>query len=138
MTALAMERMSVFERWTYQMFTLAAGTKAYKNGIAVIALGTGRVRPGRAAATDLVIGKFNETVDATAGEKLVHVNLGVEIEVEWWDNSAAAPVAATDVGQLCYVEDDQTVSMTATGTSVAGRVWRVEAGRGVAVQKLLR
>jgi hypothetical protein len=135
-TALIKERMSSFERWTYKEFPLAVGNKAFQGAIAALDLSTGKVEPGHAETDLFVIGKFAETVDATAAEALVNVNLGMEIEVEWWDNSGTNPVAATDVGSLCYVEDDQTAAISASGGSVLGRVWAVDALRGVAVEKL--
>jgi hypothetical protein len=131
-----MERMSCFERWTYKEFPLAAGAKAFQGGIATIDLSTGKCEPGHAEADLFVIGKFAETVDATAGEKLVNVNLGMEIEVEWWNNSPDNAIVAANVGSLCYVEDDQTVGILATGMALAGRIWAVDSVRGVAVQKL--
>lgn len=136
MTALANERMRSVERWTYKTFPLAVGNKAWKGGIACLDLSTGKVEPGHAETDLFVIGTFAETVDATAAEKQVNVNFGMEIEVEWFDNSLSNAVAAANVGSLCYVEDDQTVTTSPTGASIAGRVWAVNATDGVAVQKL--
>ena len=128
--------MSTSERWTYKEFPLAAGSKAYRNGIACIDLTSGKVVPGQAGDTLLAIGTFEEDCDATAGEKLVNVNLGIEIEVWWWVNSGSGALAASDVGGLCYIEDDQTVTATSVGNSLAGRVWAVDPTMGVAVQRL--
>ncbi len=136
MTALATAKASRFERWTYHLFTLASGNIAYKGGIAVLDLSTGKVEPGHAELDAFVIGKFEETVDATSADKLVQVNLGKEIEVEWWANSGTSALASTDVGNLCFVEDDQTVGKVGAGASVAGRVWAVDSVKGVAVEKL--
>ena len=135
MTALTRERASSIERWTYHLFPLAATKKAWKGGIAAFELGTGKVVPAAADTDHLVIGKFADSVDATEGERKVNVNLGMEIEVEWWSNDAGSPVAADDLGMLRYVLDDQTASMATTGP-VLGRVWAVDPTRGVAVQKL--
>lgn len=136
MTALAQERARLFESWKYHDFPLAVGNKAWKNGIAALDLSTGKVEPGHAETDLFIIGLFDQTVDATAAEKLVRVNLQTEIWVEWLDNSVSDALDAGDVGSLCYVEDDQTVSINPTGKSVAGRVWAVDATKGVAVQKL--
>jgi hypothetical protein len=135
MTALINERQSSYEAWQSHLFTLASGHKAWKNGLAAIDLGTGKVVPGATAPGLLLIGKFSETVDATAGDQLINVRLAREVEIEWLNNDAAS-VAATDLGSLCYVKDDQSVTLVATGASVAGRIWGVEAGRGVAVEML--
>lgn len=135
MTALAQERMSSHEKWSYMTFPLAVGNKAWKHGIAVIDLSTGKVEPGHAESDLLVIGVFAETVDATSAEALVNVNFREEITVEWFENSTTGAIAATDVGNFCYVEDDQTVSITPTG-SIAGRIWKYSSTQGVAVQRL--
>ena len=134
MTALSNERMSSREAWTYKQFTLT-GAKAWKNGIAAIDLGSGKVVPA-STRTDLVaIGKFAETVDATAADKLVNVNLSREVWVDWFVNDGNS-IVATDLGALCYLKDDQSVTITATGGSVAGRIWAVDSAKGVAVELL--
>jgi hypothetical protein len=135
MTALAQERMSSIERWTYRQFPLAVGFKAFQNGAACIDLTLGKVVPARLGFDLFPIGKFNETVDATAAELPVNVNLGTEVEVEWWANSGGSITAAM-VGQICYLLDDQTVQASPNGASAAGRIWAVDAIKGVAVQKL--
>jgi hypothetical protein len=137
MTALTRQRASSVERWNYKEFTLASGNVAYKGGIACLDLSTGKVEPGHVESDLLVIGSFAENVDATSADKLVNVELGKEIEVRWYANhSGGDAVASTDIGKLCYVQDDQTVTITSTGRSVAGRVWAVSSTDGVAVEKL--
>jgi hypothetical protein len=136
MTALTMERMRSFERWTYHQMILTSGTKAWKHGIAMLDPATGKVKPGAAGTGLLFIGLFAENVDATAGDKLVNINFGTEKEIEWLANAATGPVLATDVGKVCYVLDDQTVTITSTGNSVAGRVWIVDAVQGVGVERI--
>lgn len=137
MTALARERQSSHERWTYHLLPLMAGYKAYKGARAGIDLATGKVRPMAAGQGLIHIGQFARTIDATSAEKPVNVNLGMEVEVDWLENDTVSPVLVTSRGQLCYFLDDQTVTAASAGNAVAGRVWDVEAGRGVAVQKLI-
>ena len=134
MTALAANRMLSRERWTRRNFPLAVGNVAFKGGIACIDLSTGKCEPGHAETDLLTIGVFAEAMDATSAEKQVDVDLGREIEVIWYANGSS--IAATDVGSLCYLADDQTVTTVPTGASVAGRIWAVETTRGVAVEKL--
>lgn len=136
MTALSQEKMSFSERWNYKQFTLASGNKAWKHGIACLDVSTGKVEPGHAESDLLVIGKFAETVDATSADKLVNIKFPMEIDVEWWSNDTGTPVVATDLGKVCYVLDDQTVTMNPVGAPAAGRVWGVSSTKGVAVQKL--
>jgi hypothetical protein len=134
-TALSNERMGQPEAWTYKQFPLAVGNKAWKNGIAAIDLSTGLVEPGHVESDLLVIGKFAETVDATSVQKLVNVRFPKEIWVEWFANDATS-IASTDVGSLCYLKDDQSVTLVPTGASVAGRIWAVDSAKGVAVEML--
>jgi hypothetical protein len=136
MTALAAARARSQEIWKYKRFTLLSGSIAYQGGIACIDTTTGKVVPGSTATTLLVIGMFAETIDASAGDKLVNVDLGREVAIEWLVNSGSGAVASTDVGSVCYVKDDQTVTITPTGASIAGRVWAVDSTRGVAVERL--
>jgi hypothetical protein len=136
MTALAADRMGNESRWSRRKFTLASGNIAYKNGIAAIDLSTGKVEPGHAEGDLLVIGSFAEQMDASAADKEVDVDLHTEVVLRWYVNGSS--IAATDFGKLCYVADDQTVTLspTSSGAPVAGRIWGVDTVRGVAVQKL--
>ena len=134
MTALTRARAKSDERWTHHHFRLKAGTKAYQNGKLGIELGTGKVVPMTADDNLLYIGTADSEVDATAAEAEISVNLGLEIEVIWFNNDTDAPLLATDLGGLAFSLDDQTVS--ANGGALAGRVWAVDATDGVAVQKL--
>lgn len=135
MTALAAARSNQAERWKRHNFTLASGKKAYKNGMACLDTSTGKVVPGDDGSTTLVhIGKFLATVDATLAAKTVEVDLINEIEIEWWKNGSS--IVAADVGSIAYILDDQTVTTTSSGNSVAGRIWAVDTTRGVAIEKL--
>jgi len=137
MTALSNEKMSQTERWGSHLFPLAVGNKGWKNGIAALDLSTGKVEPGHIESDLFVIGRFAETIDATSAEKQIQVNLGREIEIEWFANGGTGSACvAADVGNLCYVDDDQTVTITASGRSVAGRIWAISATQGVAVERL--
>jgi hypothetical protein len=136
MTALATEKARRFETWKYKSFTLASGTKAYKGGRAALN-SSGKVVPATSATGLLAIGVFHETVDATAADKPVTVDLEKEIVVERFVNATAGDAcASTDVGQMGYMMDDQTVTKTASGRSVAGRIWDVSSSKGVAIEKL--
>lgn len=132
MSALTQERMREFEKWTYHLFRLASGKKAFKGGAAVLA--AGKVYPAGAGVSGVYIGIFARTVDATAGERDVNVDLSPEIHVEWFANDGS--IEADDISALAYLVDDQTVTLTADDV-LAGRIWAVDKVRGVAVQKLL-
>jgi len=137
MTALAKDRQSAIELWKKRIFTLAAGYKAFKNGACGLVVGTTTVRP-MAAGVDLIhIGKFAETVDATAGALPVDVQFPDEMKLEWWENSATNAIAATDLLRLAYFEDDQTVGINPNTFKLAGRIWAVDASMGVLVERML-
>ncbi len=136
MTALQNGRQRAYERWKYHRFTLASGNKALQGGVAAINQSSGKVVPGDADTDLFVIGSFAETVDATSADQPVNVELPDEIQVEWLENDTGSAVVAADVGSLCYLLDDQTVTASASGNSIAGRVWAVDAAQGVAVEFL--
>lgn len=124
--------MSNTERWTRKQFKLAAGNKAWKH--AIIMLKAGKVYPGGAGQGFLVIGRANETIDATGAEKLLDVHLGMEIEIEYW--TPGGNFVEADIGSLAYVLDDNTVTLS-PGGPIAGRIWAIEVpGRGIGIQKL--
>lgn len=136
MTALAKARPITEARWKYKQFTLASGHIGYQGGAAVLDKTSGKVVPGALGTTFQYLGLFAETVDATAGDALINVNLIDEIALIWFANGTSSDaVAATNVGSDCYFLDDNTVSILATGKSVAGRVMAVDTVKGVAVQK---
>jgi hypothetical protein len=135
MTALAKERARRSDSWKYKSFTLASGSKAYKGGAAVLNASK-KVVPASSTTGLVAIGMFAETVDATAGDLPVQVDLQREIVLEWFANATAGDaVAASDIGSDAYFLDDQTVTITATGRSLAGRIWGVDAIKGVALEK---
>lgn len=118
-------------------FTLTSGTIAYKGGRAVLNLSTGKVVPATSATARFAIGVFADNVDASAADTPVPVDLETEVVAEWWANDpGGGAIAATDVGSLCYMLDDQTVTITSTGRSVAGRIWGIDSVLGVLVERL--
>lgn len=109
-----------------------AKTTIYQGSI--VAIGAdGYAIPGKKAASLKAAGRAEETVENTGsdGDAVVRVSRGVFV----FDNSstAANKVGIADVLGLCYIEDDHTVTKTATGASVAGLVVRVD-DEGVAVE----
>lgn len=132
MTAQAKNRAIDTADWRYKRFTLTSGSIAYKSGAAFLNLATGKVVPAlQAAAGHLFLGVFAEQVNATSGDKPVNVDLGTEVNLMYFVNSG--PILATDVGKLCYFDDDQTVVLAAGTRQLAGRVLDVDARKGVGV-----
>ncbi len=109
-----------------------AKTTIYQGSIVTIGA-DGYAIPGKKAASLKAAGRAEETVENTGsdGDAVVRVSRGVFV----FDNSstAANKVGIADVLGPCYIEDDHTVTKTATGASVAGLVVRVD-DEGVAVE----
>lgn len=109
-----------------------ANTTIYQG--ALVALGAdGYAIPGKKAAGLTAAGRAEETVENTGGdgERTIRVTRGVFVYAN--TATAANQVTAAHVLRPCYIQDDQTVTALATGTSVAGLVVRVD-GSGVAVE----
>lgn len=138
MTALAAERAGRGKAFLKLPFTLAAGFKAYKGGMAGLNTAIGKVQPMAASSTMIYIGKFERTVDATSGDKIVTVNFLQEKWIEYWAQDST--IDATKLGHLASVVDDQTVTLKAGAPSSApdaGRIWAID-GTLVGIEKLER
>ena len=86
-----------------------------------IVLGTDGYAVAATAATGLITVGVNRVYSANTG-----ADGSVKIEVDHGDflftNSGSDAITVTEVGKLCYWEDDTTVCKTSTGKSAAGRV----------------
>lgn len=124
--------------WTYRTLTMASGQAPIVGAAVAIALGTGKIVVATGAANQLYIGTLHAVPYGTPATLTADTGVSVSFEREingnLWANDSAAPVAATDLGKVCYFLDDNTVTAKPTGT-VAGRVWLVEGGK-VYVQPL--
>ena len=109
---------------------MKGGTTIYQG--ALVALdASGYAIPGKKAESLTAVGRAEETVTNTGadGELVIRVARGVFI----FENSTSGKITAAEVLGPCYIEDDQTVTKTATSASVAGLVIRVD-DEGVAVE----
>lgn len=136
MTALAQDRTSGENNYRFRQYTLKAGTIAYQHGAAFLDPKTNIVEPVTTKPGMIYLGLFAEKVDATAAAALVNVDMIDEVKTHRFANDVTNAIAATDVGQIAYFVDDQTVSIVGAGRSVAGRIWDVHATKGVAIEKL--
>lgn len=107
-------------------FPVAAATTIHAG--AIVALNAGYAVNGQAGTTLVYQGRAEEAVDNSAGangDKTVRVRRGKAFK---WKNSGTDPIAQADVGNTCYIEDDETVAKTdGTGTlSACGTVLAVE------------
>ena len=117
---------------TSLVLPVKAATTIFQGSI--VAIGAdGYAIPGKKAASLKAAGRAEETVENTGkdGETTVRVTRGTFV----FENSgtAANKLSAADILGPCYIEDDQTVTKSATGTSIAGLVIRVD-DEGVAVE----
>lgn len=108
------------------------GITIYQGGLVAIDA-NGYAIPAKKSAGITAAGRAEETVENKGGdgELIIRVTRGVFI----FNNTAttANKITAAHVLKPCYIEDDQTVTASATGTSLAGFVIRVD-DEGVAVE----
>ncbi len=128
MSALTQDRNTVRrDGWNISL-PVAAAKKIYAGSL-VARDANGDATPGATATTLLGIGRAEEYVDnsgGAAGGKTVNVSKGVFLFV---NSEGADLIARADIGNACYIVDDQTVAKTdGTATrSIAGKVLDVDA-----------
>ena len=108
-----------------------AGSTTIYQGAMVALNADGFAIPAKKAAGLTAAGRAEETVSNPGSDGAVSVRVARGIFV--YANSASGKISAANVLKPCYMEDDQTVTATATGSSVAGLVIRVDES-GVAVE----
>ncbi len=139
MTAQAGNRTPDEANWKYKVFNLASGEHAYQGSSLCFNPTTSKVvvAPDDGSGDGLIfIGFAVDEVDASSAEKEINVDLIDELHLHWFANAGGGDaVASTDVMKDCFLHDDQTVSITSEGKPLAGRVWAVDATKGVLVEK---
>jgi hypothetical protein len=101
----------------------AAAVKCYAGGIAVLDA-SGNIKPGVAATGLICVGRFEGYADNSAGLAGA-VNATARRGTFRFANSAAGDaITAAEIGDVCYIVDDQTVAKTDGGAarSVAGLI----------------
>ena len=114
----------------YIALPVKGATTIYQGAIVAVDA-NGYAIPGKKAASLKAAGRAEETVENKGGDgdAVIRVSRGTFV----FENSTSGKITAADVLSLCYIEDDQTVTKTGTGASVAGLVIRVD-DEGVAVE----
>ena len=128
MTALTQDRNTPRRGGDGFAFDVAAAVACIAGGIAVLDA-AGNVKPGVTATGLIATGRFEATVDNSAGAA-GDVQAAVAPGVYRFANSAAGDlIAKAEIGDDCYIVDDQTVAKTdGTSTrSVAGKIVDVDA-----------
>jgi len=101
-------------------------TTIFQGGLTVI--DAGYAAPGRAATGLIAVGRAAETVvnSGASGAKKIRVEPGV---FRWLNSGSSDAIAVADIGQVCYIVDDQTVALTSGSStrSIAGLIMDVDA-----------
>lgn len=127
MTALTTDRATAERLGDEFSFDVAASVICRAGGIAVLDA-SGNVKPAVVATGLTCVGRFEETVDNSAGAAAA-VKAKVRGGVFRFGNSASADaITKAEIGDTCHLVDDQTVAKTdATGTrSAAGKIVDVD------------
>lgn len=116
-------------------FPVAAGAVCFTGGIAVFAGSATAVQPATTALNLRVAGVFEERANNTGGAAGA-ITAKVRRGVFRFRNSAAADaITLADVGNSCFIVDDETVARTnGSNTRSAAGVVRAVDAQGVWVQ----
>jgi len=126
------ERKVTSGRWSRIQRILKNAVVAEKGQIACIDTADGSLTVAAVSTTLIPIGWFEQSFTGD-GVKVMSVKLFAEIEVQCMVASATGAPVDADVGKICYLRATPEVSTTATSSSVAGRIWKVDT-QGVWVQ----
>ncbi|MEX2480203.1 MAG: hypothetical protein WD928_05015 [Gammaproteobacteria bacterium] len=127
MPALTADRNTPRADGDVESYGVAAAALIYAGAIVALSA-TGFATPGATATTLVTVGRAEERVDNTdgaAGDVKVRVRRGV---FQFANSAGADEITAAEIGDDCYIVDDQTVAKTDdTGArSVAGKVVQVD------------
>lgn len=136
MTALAAGRNTPQRSGDTYSRGVAAGVTIYP-GALVALTAAGFATPGAVATTLIADGRAQCSTPVVGGVANGDVTIEVRPGTYKYANSAAADLIATaEIGDDCYIVDDQTVAKTNGGAtrSVAGKIMAVDADGGVWVR----
>ena len=128
MTALSADRNTREAAGQIYSGPVAAAVKCYA-GAMLVRDAAGNIKPGVTATGLVAAGRCEKYVDNTTGAA-ADVDATYRPGIFRWANSAAADaITKAEIGDDCYIVDDQTVAKTdGTGTrSVVGKVVDVDA-----------
>ncbi|MEX2450917.1 MAG: hypothetical protein WD407_08695 [Rhodospirillales bacterium] len=128
MTELSQDRNTPYREGDLFEFPVAASVLCYAGALAVLDA-AGNVKPGVAATGLIGVGRFEERVDNSSGDAAA-LSARIKRGVFRWANSEGGDeITKAEIGDACYVVDDQTVAKTDGGSarSKAGLVVDVDA-----------
>lgn len=109
----------------------------YAGGMACADTSANQVKKGASGNANLIrIGTFDAETDNSAGTGTVLVNVTLEQEIwaTWYDNATGSnKITIANFFADAYILDDHTVTSASSGNSKAGRVWAVDAIKGVLI-----
>lgn len=105
----------------------AAAVICRAGGIAVLDA-SGNIKPGVVATGLICVGRFEETVDNSAGLADALTATAKRGTFRYANSAAGDAITAAEIGDVCYIVDDQTVAKTSNGAtrSVAGIIADVD------------
>ena len=137
MSALTQARFGQFSTYDVVPLPLASGEKVFRNGIACIDTSAHLAKNGASGNANLIpVGEWLDSYDNSAGTGTVQVmcRLYQEITVRWYaSDTGGNAVTSSNLYSDVYILDDQTVTTSSSGNSKAGKVWAVDAVKGVGV-----
>ena len=126
MTALAADRNTPERAGDQFVYPVAATTLIYAGSI-VMLNAAGDATKGATATGQICVGRAEQQVNNTgaAGAATISVSKGV---FRWANSAAGDAITKAEIGDNCYIVDDQTVAKTdGTSTrSVAGKIVDVD------------
>lgn len=124
------------EYWKNIELTFASGDIGYAGTSVFLNPNTGKV--GVVPGPGLIyVGQLHDGVDASSADKVCQIDMLDGMWLEWLPcGTAGDAIVATDVGKLAYHLDDQTLTINPLGKTLAGRIWKVDAIKGILFQKL--
>lgn len=128
MTALINDRNTPMQLGDVQEYPVLAATLIYAGSIACLDA-AGWAVPGATATTLIAAGRTEARADNSAGSNGA-IRVKVRPGVFRFDNSSAADeITSAEIGDACFIVDDQTVAKTdgAASRSQAGTIVQVDA-----------
>jgi len=127
MTALTKDKDTKQQLGEVQEFPVLAATTIYAGALGCLNA-AGWAVPGAAATTLVAAGRADAQADNSAGAN-GDINVKLRAGTFRFENSAAADeITQAEIGDNCYIVDDQTVAKTdgTASRSVAGKVIQVD------------
>jgi hypothetical protein len=120
---------------------LKAGTIAQINTIAAVDTSDQTVKPAVSGSTTLLpVGRFAQFYDNSEGSTsvTVRVKLFRPIPVQWFQSATGSgAITSSNLFSNVYLLDNQTLTATSSGNSVAGRVFMLDAIKGVGISPVV-